>query len=445
MRKKDSGVGDSAAGPLPKTYFDAVKMIRPYLLPSILKSTSDIRARGVPYPVASDDVFGEEFSACLHRAAEVVIRDFARHFRIPLGEIFRGGKVDYDPMPPRLAQKLQDAIEVTMSAVNLEYFHIANFELCGRNVFRFSDTLVRELSRTNSNVRCEFVHLPYRSCMFVSQSPIAINALHAYLRGDGLPEDPEERQPGVVYEVPLTVFISELDSPGIAHPVLSILMVQGRESGIIGFAKRALLLDPAWNVERALLTDWDAIRGPEAAENMVPGAGSYSTDSGMEAISESELHHADRLFLLRLIVNMALYVTSTDPDLLPGEGARLEKSRYDKLSATEKARRRKLQAASSELAYTEAGARIRPVVIDNDPGQAQPGAGSARGPVKVRFSVRSHWRNQRVGPGRNQVRRLWVREHERGPELADLVNRHYEVRTPRKDEGPDPGAGEGPE
>lgn len=39
------------------------------------------------------------------------------------------------------------------------------------------------------------------------------------------------------------------------------------------------------------------------------------------------------------------------------------------------------------------------------------------------WMVQGHWRNQRVGPGLSERRRVWVSEHSRGPKDADLIDR----------------------
>lgn len=42
-----------------------------------------------------------------------------------------------------------------------------------------------------------------------------------------------------------------------------------------------------------------------------------------------------------------------------------------------------------------------------------------------RWRVQGHWRDQRVGPGLRDQRKVWVREHARGPQGGELVEKHH--------------------
>lgn len=52
----------------------------------------------------------------------------------------------------------------------------------------------------------------------------------------------------------------------------------------------------------------------------------------------------------------------------------------------------------------------------------------ARWHVAKRFPVRGHWRNARVGPARELIKRIWIEPHMKGPENAvEALQRTYEV------------------
>ena len=50
--------------------------------------------------------------------------------------------------------------------------------------------------------------------------------------------------------------------------------------------------------------------------------------------------------------------------------------------------------------------------------------------IKSRFTVLGHWRNQPCGPGRKEVKRIWVKPHWKGPESGEQLKRIYQVSAP---------------
>ena len=51
------------------------------------------------------------------------------------------------------------------------------------------------------------------------------------------------------------------------------------------------------------------------------------------------------------------------------------------------------------------------------------GVGTGEGKYRFRWDVRGHWRLQKVGPGRAEVRRTWVAGYEKGPKNAPKISR----------------------
>jgi len=306
--------------------------------------------------------------------------------------------------------------------INYEYHVLLNFRLSGEKVFNFSDKLITLLAQTSSNVKCEYVVAPFPASIFVTKSVVAINLLYSFLRGEAA-GDPAVQRAGVEYDIPLTVFVLELPPGRLSHPSIAFYVFQGDVRKQAAMTKRVLYLNPEWSVEQALKTDWAAVENGKGLSSAYPRL----------APDTDEQFYSDGLAFFRVLINMVLYVTSADPDLIPGAPARIEKSEWERLSTKEKTTLKKAAANASALAARtqDAGFNLAPIVIEgpND------GSGATSVPtgrhVRTRFKVHAFWRNQRIGPGRTQVRRTLVREHMRGPELADLVNRQYDVREPR--------------
>lgn len=59
--------------------------------------------------------------------------------------------------------------------------------------------------------------------------------------------------------------------------------------------------------------------------------------------------------------------------------------------------------------------------------------GDRKGPPRIQYVVRGHWRNQAHGPGRMARKRIWIQPYWKGPEDASRLFREY--RFGRKPEG----------
>lgn len=54
--------------------------------------------------------------------------------------------------------------------------------------------------------------------------------------------------------------------------------------------------------------------------------------------------------------------------------------------------------------------------------------GDARSLPAIQWLVRGHWRNQPIGPGRTERKRIWIMPHWRGPQEAPKLFREYEFK-----------------
>jgi len=396
-----------------KTYADALADIRPYLLKAVAADAEKCRDRGVTGPIDSiDDVLKDNSLAAALKAS--MTSEIKR-----LAAVYGDNRSEDGRMivPPEHEQKLQQLLLV----VNYEYHALLNFKLSGEKVFNFSDTLITLLAQTSSNVKCEYVVAPFPACMFVTGSTVAINLLYSFL-GKKTATEPTERHPGITYDIPLTIFVLELPPGRLPHPSMAFYVFQSDVSKHAAMTKRVLYLNPEWSVEQALKTDWTVVENGKGLSGTFPDVAEGSDVN----------FYSDGLAFFRVLVNMVLYVTSVDADLVPGVAARIEKSEWEALSNKDRAALKKAAANASTLASQsqDAGFNLAPIVIEG-PNDASDSTDVPTGrSVKTRFRVRAHWRNQRVGPGRTQVRRTLIRQHMKGPELAELVNRQYEVREP---------------
>ena len=407
----------------PHTQLDGIKAFRPYVIRCAKEEAKARVARGDVGPTGSinDSPWIDE----LLRQAQVALLADSGLLKFGPAESFFDGKfIRQDVLGERGASVLA---RVVMTA-NYEFHSLVNFELSGNKTFRFADLLVEELAQTSSNVSAEYVHLPFSTCCFVIESRVAIEAFHQFMRrGSNQPDLLSEE----AFATPLTVFLHELEpkEETLGHPGLLFNVSHGDAKHQWGMAKRQILLNPAWDVEKALHTDWEKIHEEAAIE--APRVGMrFTVDSDEVQGIEDQTFYEDGLFFFRLLTNMILYVTSTDPDLLPREQDGPDPVTLAKMSSKDRRTLEREAERMAGMAVIEAGARLTPLVVDPRAvvdTAARPTSGNA-GRYSVRFKVRGGWRPRRVGPGRKEVKIVWVREHWKGPQMADLVNRHYEVR-----------------
>jgi hypothetical protein len=409
--------------PFPHTQLDGIKAFRPYVIRCAKEEAKARVARGDVGPTGSIND-GPWLDELLRQAQVALLADSGLLKFGPAESFFDGKFIRQDVLGDRGAAVLA-GLAMT---VNYEFHSLVNFELSGSKTFRFADLLVEELAQTSSNVSAEYVHLPFSTCCFVIESRVAIEAFHQFMKRGG-------NQPVLIseeaFDTPLTVFLHEIvpREETLGHPGLLFNVSHGDAKHQWGMAKRQILLNPDWDVEKALHTDWEKIHEEAAVE--APHVGmNFSLDSEEINAIEDQAFYEDGLFFFRLLTNMILYVTSTDPDLLPREQDGPDRVTLAKMSAKDRRTLVREAERMAGMAVIEAGARLTPLVVDPRAVAdmaSRPTSGKA-GRYSVRFKVRGGWRPRRVGPGRKEVKIVWVREHWKGPQMADLVNRHYEVR-----------------
>lgn len=169
-------------------------------------------------------------------------------------------------------------------------------------------------------------------------------------------------------------------------------------------------------------------RGPDGRSNwkwftvdisrLDSGADERALIKNVETIRDA----VEEVAALRLALNTVLYVNSMGADV------RCAASGHDRKAPM-------LSPALSETSPRSPSARHtyevgHSVHLPRLEAGANPSSGDRSGwRYRHRFWVRGHWRLARVGPGRADQRLTWVRPHLKGPELAQLLKRPYDVES----------------
>jgi len=415
---------------LKKTYYDALRVIRPYLIRHIHNDVVKLHTQGILSPVMSAD----DFDSSTPRIIDDIGRDLKQKICAATGVPPSTVPDDIQDLKDVLGPDQITNLKALLRTVNFEYHAFLNFELFGKRTFLIADHLVEDLAQTSVNVKCGLLHLPFASCMLVFTSPIAINAL--FLSLGRTIDDLTVNYPDITYDIPVSVVVT-LGDPNhrFPHRRLIVSAFQGDEARQTAMTNRQLYLDDAWSIEQSLRTDWDAVHaryGIGNEDSQITGRSTNVDASGVqETPVNDETFYTDGLLFFRLVLNAILYITSTDADLTDTRGAADEfgsQANDRRLNSAERRKLRRLRSMLSDLPYCEVGFRLRPIIIKQTPvDQDGPYSALSGRKVNVRFKVRGHWRAQRCGPGRKDVRPTWVRDHEKGPDLAEAVNRHYVV------------------
>lgn len=415
---------------LKRTYYDALKVIRPYLMRHIRNDVKKLRAQGLGHSIMSADEFDSSIPAIIDDIGMNLKQQICAATGIPESSV----PDDLQSLKEMIGPDDITKLKALVTTVSFEYHTFLNFELFGKRIFLVADHLVEDLAQTSVNVKCDLLHLPFPSCMLVFTSPIAINALFVLL-GRAI-DDLTVQYPDIHYDIPVSIVVT-LGEPNhqFPHRRLIITAFHGDEAKQAAMTNRQLYLDDAWSIEQALRTDWDKIHATLGISN-----GDTETKGRAISVDAQDVHekhvnddtfYTDGLLFFRLALNAILYITSTDADLADRFSAADEidsKVNDYHLNSAERRKLRRLRSTLSDLPYCEVGFRLRPLLIDHvTSGNDGVYSAATDRKVKVRFKVRGHWRAQRCGPGRKDVRPTWVRDHEKGPDLAEAVNRHYVV------------------
>lgn len=276
----------------------------------------------------------------------------------------------------------EDACLLDLEQLTHHLFCVVDFEASGRKAFWVSPELVELLANTNLDISGELLELPFASCAFLFRDETTCSLAAALMQGA------ETRQ------TPKTV-------TAYVRPIAE------------SFGQRGVKL--------TFLFDDQTEEWPYLLTREVPTADTRNLD---EILDSHPAESVDPVFrspemrkLLHLVINAILYTTS-------------ESFRGEERGPAPKSLSSKSQILSGERVFYLPGR----IPISNAPSDelSRPRKGG-RSTLSKRFWVRGHWR--RPNPSWTDPRIRWVRPYLKGPDMAVIVEREYELKAggPRGD------------
>lgn len=391
----------------PRTYYDVIVAKRPSLLAHLRSDIEEMARRG--FEGAADGPVLDDYPGLQNHFTEVLTGVRRRMDERHLAMIGR----------PVTDEEFANALAIDEATGRLkigtlgEYLSTLNFEKAGKKVFSFSDQLIARLADTALDAPAEYLRLPFFSCMFFIRSRVAIDALY---RIGGRPPPSS---------APLSIFLCELPFHGMRKIMIQVF--HGDDGALHNFVKRELLINPKWTIERSLRTDWTNlnVQHPDWNAGDGPSIGDVIGHTEDEAV-----FYEDGLHFFRIVVNAILYLASTDPDLS------LRASPVAAMQAQAKAtlngyKRHALEQELerySKLDGAVVGENLPPIIAGRPHSHGPSGSPGLDAHYDRRFLVRGHWRNQAHGEEMKLRKLIWIQPYWKGPEMAEMVNKPYEVR-----------------
>lgn len=276
---------------------------------------------------------------------------------------------------------------------------LVNYEIHGRKTFFFGGNLTEKLSETDINVSSELFTLPYPACMFVFDNQVARDALYA-ITGKEAPRN------GTV-----SVYLMSFQTPK-GTPVISMDMYLNHGVESLGvFARRQLALVAGSTIENVLDTDWSKVDDGQ----------SFANSDGPSIVTNrsDEVFRQEGLKMVRILVNSALYLASSNPDIIPGlREAPLIDGR--KPYVFEK---RMFERTLTKSDYITVGNSV--------PGYEAPEASEGK-KLDHRIKVRGHWKSQPHGPGRTLRMDKLIEPYWKGPDAAEIISKPFAVGSKKR-------------
>lgn len=368
----------------PHTHYDLVASYRPEFFRTVQRNSLSY---------CSDDVTND----CLLNE-ETDIDRFEDALR---SETARYGRENFDKQGISTHSLGDDEIIATIPSkirnryidtLSFEYLHLIRFEKFGRKTFYFDDNLVQRLADTEMNVDVDLLRLPFPSCLFVFDGQSVRDSMHAISGTD-------PRNEGTI-----SVYLNMLTSRETGRRTLEIAAMHTHGHRNFAVVKRELDVESGQTLEEALRTEWG--NSEEALS-----VGDYLPDSAF---------YGPGLKFIRTVVNSALYLASSNPDIIPG----LRDSATRAGMASHEIRRLDKQLRhATKLNYISIGSRSSFYDAEFEIGQKQKG-----NKLEERIKVRGHWKTQAHGPGRQLKKIIHVEPYWRGPDMAEAVSKPYFAR-----------------
>lgn len=398
------------------TYYDFVKKVRPMLVEMAEADATELRKSSPKIEtILSVDEYESRFPALVKQMDDEKFAEHANNYGMTIHEL----KKTLASLNPQFKTEMLNLY----STVNFEFHSLVNFALSGKKTFHFSDNLSDHLVNTEINVKAGIIFLPFPSCLFTFTSRSAINALYN-MQGDLT--DLSSISTKIDYSAPVSVFLSTHPA-GNNLPGEKLLIVAWHAkapSTSYFMVKRELYLGEDWTLEQALCTDWETLTPDDLGVSM------QSNADGSEIVElTDDKFYTDGLVFFRMVLNAILYLSSDSAETIAVKSSQAEI--VEKASRIESAskRRKALQALGrfSELDFNEVGSTVGTIIIQKDKAieSGKPALGSK---PNVRFMVRGHWRQQPFGQNGQERKLTWIRPYFKGPDLAVLINKPYQVK-----------------
>lgn len=396
---------------LPPTYYDVLFQKHPEVVVNAGMDAHDLLGAGRTIPVAVvDDSFPNRLEQTETKYLEGLYAEIAKQGRCSIEAAKHS--VKYDPIS-------QKYVRAALESMQMEYFSLINFEMFGKRIFYLRDGLVQHLACTEMNVTAPLLQLPFPSCMFVFTSREAVDALYRISSSEN---NPDRESSNIDYGTPVSVFLAMCEPDEVSDQRrLVIVAAHANDRNNYMMVKRSLNLPEDWTLEQALQTDWLKLN-----EDKGDGYRRRQDETQpLEPISD-EVFYGDGLLFFRIVLNAALYISCADAECenVPSPQEGLEDRLAEIKSSLERRNVFRAATKASRLPYINVGASVPTVVQDKN----RPELGASRRKLFIRFTVRGHWRNQACGPGWQNRELRFIKPYNKGPEMAELVNKPYIVR-----------------
>lgn len=397
---------------LAPTFYDVRKHVDADMYKAIGEDVETLKKNGTTGAIHDLDSFPSRAEQIWQRQYEKLIETVSRERRIPPFVVHQAA--DSDP-------EVSNIIEWQHRELSTRYYALLNFELFGTKTFYLQDGLVQHLACTEMNVVAPLLELPFPACMFVLTCREAIDAFYRM----HFAAHPEQKGRKLIdYKAPISVFLvlteKTNDQP---YRQLNIIAFHANREEVHMMVTRRLCLHDDWTLGEALRTDWANLDTQIEKRKRVNADGEWET-------VEDSFFYTDGLLFFRVILNAALYISSADAELdhRPPDQEALNQEIERIPSRVKRQELKQAARHASRLPYIVVGAGI-PVAESLE--AIQPSAPEKR-TLSVRFTVRGHWRYQACGPGLKDHVLRFIKPYNKGPEMADLINKPYLVKQPLK-------------
>lgn len=374
------------------TYYDIIKRVRKPMLEYVKKDLEYLKENNVSSPSGTynpNQKVLPNFYEYIEDSKDKVMQSFILNAGISEESAKKYLQRD------KFKKQLEEATQVWM----YEYFSYLNFELCGKKTFYFNHNLIENLFYTDLNAPSTYLKLPFSSCLFMYDSPIAIESFYK-ISTNGK----------TIRNVPISVFVTELPAEE-GNRKLIFNCWQADLENSYSFVKRELLIRNDWKITDMLRTDWNEIYADEEFED------------------EDKVFFEEGLDFFRIIINSILYLSSNDVDLINKISPRKKlEDKLERISSKSKIKKTKKRLKkNTELDYQEIGGNSKKIVVKK-PNNSTESISPSNKKLAKRFMVRGHWRNQPYGKRNKKRKLIFIEPYVKGPEMAELINKPYEVK-----------------